>query len=124
MEFLSGDQKEKLYNFAKFVREELEIKHPPQIAIQNGKGKLKTTANYDYDTDDKVIRINGKNRALVDVMRSMSHELFHHKQWEEGKLKNPEKDGEDGSEIENEANSMSGILIRKYGKINPFIYDC
>ena len=121
MEFLSEEQKKKLYDFAKFVREELEIKSPPQIAIQNGRGKLKTTANYDYDAEEKVIRVNSKNRMLVDVMRSLAHEMVHHKQYEQGRLK--VKPPDIGGEIEDEANAKAGQFIKLYAKKDPTIYD-
>ena len=124
MEFLTDEQKEKLNEFTKFVKKQLEIKKIPTIQILNGNSGLKTTASYDYMKEHKIIKVNGKNRALVDILRSLSHELSHHKQWEQGKLTNPKKDGEDGSDIENEAHSTSGLLIRKFGKINPSIYDC
>lgn len=123
MEFLNNDKKQILTEFVKFVKGELELKSTPVIVIQNGKGKLKTTANYDYTQDKKVVRVNGKNRATIDIMRSLSHELQHHKQFEEGRIKNSIEDGADGSDIENEANAVSGIIIRKYGKIHPEIYE-
>jgi Zn-dependent peptidase ImmA (M78 family) len=121
MGFLDKDKKEKLYNFAKFVREELEIKNPPQIDIQNGKGNLRTTANYDYDADEKVIHVNGKNRFLVDIMRSIAHELTHHKQYEQGRLK--VKPPDIGGEIEDEANAKAGQFIKLYAKKDSTIYD-
>ena len=87
MSFLDDNKKKKLNDFVKFVKKELDIKTLPTISIQNGKGKLKTTANYDYTKENKIIKVNAKNRALVDVMRSVGHELTHHKQWEDGKLR-------------------------------------
>lgn len=123
MSFLSDKQKECLHEFAKFVKKELGIKKMPTISIQNGRNGLKTTANYDYTKENKVIKINGKNRALVDVMRSLAHELVHHKQWEDDRLKNSEEDGADGSDIENEAHALAGLYIRKYCKLNDSVYD-
>jgi hypothetical protein len=32
------------------------------------------------------------------------------------------QDGEDGSPIENEANAVAGVIIRKWGKQHPEIY--
>jgi Zn-dependent peptidase ImmA (M78 family) len=55
-------------------------------------------------------------------MRSVGHELVHHKQNLEGRLNDSVKDGEDGSEIENEANAVAGKLIRIYGKLYPELY--
>ena len=123
MEFLDDDKKENITEFVKFARKELGLKKCPTIVLQNGKGGLKTTASYNFETEDKTIRINAKNRALVDIFRSIAHEMVHHKQWEDDRLKNAVEDGADGTEIENEAHSMAGLFIRKFGKINPTIYE-
>jgi Zn-dependent peptidase ImmA (M78 family) len=121
MEFLEEHRKEKLTSFAKFVAKELGIKSPPTIVIQNGRNGLKTTANYDYTKDNKILKVNSKGRLLVDVLRSMAHELVHHKQWEQGRLKI--KPPDIGGEIEDEANALAGQLIKKYAKLDPSIYD-
>lgn len=123
MGFLDENKKEKLHDFAKFVKKELGLKKTPTIAIQNGREGLKTTANYDYTKEDKIIKVCGKNRALVDIMRSLGHEMTHHKQFEDGRLTDSKKDGADGSDIENEAHAMAGLLIRKYGNLNKDIYE-
>jgi Zn-dependent peptidase ImmA (M78 family) len=102
-EFFIRKKKNTLNDFAKFVKKELQIENIPTISIQNGRKELKTTANYDYTKENKIIKINGKNRALVDVMRSLAHELVHHKQWEDGRLKVRPPDI--GYEIEDEANA-------------------
>jgi hypothetical protein len=34
-----------------------------------------------------------------------------------------ENSGDDGSSEENEAHSFSGLIIRKYGKLKPKIYE-
>jgi Zn-dependent peptidase ImmA (M78 family) len=121
MEFLNDDKKKKLNDFVKFVKKELELESIPTISIQNGKGSLKTTANYDYTKENKIIKVNAKNRALVDVMRSIAHELVHHKQYEQGRLKVRPPDI--GGEIEDEANAKAGQFIKKYAKIDESIYE-
>lgn len=118
---LSDEKKQKLHDFVKFVKKELELKSVPTIVIQNNRNGLKTTANYDYTKENKVIKVNSKNRALVDVMRSVAHELVHHKQWEQGRLK--VKPPDIGGEIEDEANALAGQFIKKYAKIDQTIYD-
>jgi hypothetical protein len=95
----------------------------PRIFILNGRGDLKTTASYDYTSEPQIIKINGKNRALIDVLRSIGHELTHHKQYEDGRITDSKKDGESGSDIENEANAKAGYFIRIYCKKNPKRYD-
>jgi hypothetical protein len=121
MEFLNDDKKNKLNEFSKFVVKELGIKKPPTITILEKRDGLKTTANYDYTKEDKVVKVYGRNRMLVDIMRSIAHELTHHKQWESGRLK--VKPPDIGFPIENEANAVAGILIKKYALIDESIYD-
>ena len=121
MDFLNDKKKNVLNDFVKFVKDKLELKMVPTIAIQNGRKELKTTANYDYTKENKIIKINGKNRALVDIMRSLAHELVHHKQYEEGRLK--VKPPDIGGEIEDEANAKAGQFIKMYALNNQNIYD-
>lgn len=121
MAVLNDKKKELLKDFVLFVKDELKLKSVPTIAIQNGRGELKTTANYDYTKENKIIRVNSKNRALVDVMRSLAHELVHHKQYEDGRLK--VKPPDIGGEIEDEANAKAGQYIKMYAKTHQNIYD-
>jgi len=121
MGFLDDDKKKKLDEFTKFVVKELGIKKVPTIAILGKRDGLKTTANYDYSKENKVIKIYGKNRLIVDVMRSIAHELTHHKQWEDGKLKT--KPPDIGGPIEDEANAKAGQFIKMFAKKDSTIYD-
>ena len=122
MGFLSDDKKEKLNEFVKFVKKELGIKTLPTISVQATRDGLKTTANYDYTKDKKVIKVCAKNRALVDVMRSIAHEMVHHKQYEQGRLNGP-KPADIGGDIEDEANAKAGQYIKLYSKKDPSIYE-
>lgn len=121
MSFLSDKNKKQLKEFALFVIKELDIQKAPTIAIQNGRKSLVTTANYDYTKENKIIKVNAHKRALVDVMRSLAHELTHHKQFEQGRLKVQPPDI--GGEIEDEANAKAGQFIKMYAKIDSSIYD-
>jgi hypothetical protein len=121
MGFLDNDKKKKLDEFVKFVKNELKIESCPTISIQNHRNDLKTTANYDYTKENKIIKICAKNRALVDVMRSIAHELTHHKQFEQGRLN--EKPPDIGGEIEDEANAKAGQFIKMFAKLDSTIYD-
>lgn len=121
MTFLSEKQKKLLNEFVRFVRDELKIESAPKIQIMNGRKELKTTANYDYTKKDKIIKVNGKGRAIVDIMRSVAHELTHHKQYEQGRLK--VKPPDIGGEIEDEANAKAGQLIKKFALKHNNIYD-
>ena len=121
MSFLNDDKKDKLNRFVKFVKDQLELDTVPIISIQNHRKDLKTTANYDYTKDEKIIKVCMKNRALVDVMRSIAHEMVHHKQFEQGRLKVQLPDI--GGEIEDEANAKAGQYIKMFAKQDSTIYD-
>jgi hypothetical protein len=121
MGFLNDDKKDKLNKFVKFVKDELELESIPTISVQNHREGLKTTANYDYTKENKVIKVCSKNRALVDVMRSIAHELVHHKQFEQGRLE--VKPPDIGGEIEDEANAKAGQFIKMFARIDESIYD-
>ena len=121
MSFLKEEYQDKLNAFVKFVKGELDLKETPKIIVQNGRKDLKTTANYNYAKDEKLIKVNGKNRALVDIMRSIAHEMVHHKQYEEGRLEIKPKDI--GGDIEDEANAKAGQFIKMFAKMDETIYD-
>jgi hypothetical protein len=121
MDFLNDNKKKKLNEFTKFVIKELGIKNSPTIAILGKRDGVKTTASYDYGKENKVVKIYGNNRLIVDVMRSIAHELTHHKQWEDGKLKVRPPDI--GGPIEDEANAKAGQFIKLFAKKDPSIYD-
>jgi hypothetical protein len=121
MGFLNKKQKSLLISFVEFVKKELDIKNIPTIIVQNNREGLKTTANYDYTKENKVIKVCGKNRALVDIMRSIAHDLVHHKQFEQGRLKVQPPDI--GGEIEDEANAKAGQFIKMFAMEYSNIYD-
>ena len=121
MNSLNDNKKEKITEFVKFVRKQLQLEKCPTIVLQNGRGELKTTASYDYSKENKIVRVNSKNRAIVDIMRSIAHEMVHHKQFEQGRLK--VKPPDIGGEIEDEANAKAGQYIKMFSKMDETIYD-
>ena len=121
MGFLDKHKEEQLTEFVKFVKGELGLKKTPTIKLLNGRNDLKTTAHYNYSEPEKIIKVNAKNRHLVDVMRSIAHEMVHHKQYEDGRL--DVRPPDIGGEIEDEANAKAGQYIKMYSKKDPNIYE-
>lgn len=112
----------KVADFVNFAKKYLGIDDDIKIALAFERTPdIKTTAYYNYG-EDNLIKVYVKNRAIIDVCRSIAHELVHHMQFLEGRLLDAVKDGEDGSDIENEANAVAGVIIRKWGKQHPEIY--
>lgn len=121
MGILNDKQKILMTEFVKFVKNELELKKVPKIRIESNREHIKTTANYNYTLPEKIIRIYGKGRALVDIMRSVAHEMVHHKQWEDGRLEKRPPDI--GGVIEDEANAKAGQFIKMFAQKEKTIYD-
>lgn len=121
MSFLDENKRNRISEFVKFVKGELQLEKCPTVILQNGRGSLKTTAAYNYSDEEKFVKINVKNRALVDVLRSIAHEMVHHKQFEDGRLKI--KPADIGGDIEDEANAKAGQYIKLFAKMDKTIYD-
>lgn len=108
-------------DFVNFAKKLLGIDDDVKVELAFEKtADLRTTAYY-HNTDHRV-KVYVKDRAKIDIMRSIAHELVHHKQNIDGRLTDTEIDGADGSPIENEANSLAGIIMRKWGKLHPEDY--
>jgi len=112
-----------LKEFVKFVIKELGLGNTgAQIILSNKNEDAKQFRSFGgFTPDTKEIWIYIGNRNLADILRTLAHELVHQKQNQDGRI--DYESGETGSEIENEANSMAGVLLRDYGKLNAEIYE-
>lgn len=109
-------------DFVNFAKDFLGIDDGVKVELAFEKTPdLRTTAY--YHNSDRRVKVYVKDRAKIDIMRSIAHELVHHKQNMDGRLTDPEIDGADGSPMENEANSLAGIIMRKWGRIHPEDYS-
>ena len=109
-------------DFVNFAKKKLGIDDDIKVALAFKRTPDLTTTAY-YDSANNKLKVYSKDRAIIDVCRSIAHELVHHKQNLEGRITNSESDGADGSPIENEANAVAGVIIRKWGKLHPEIYE-
>ena len=111
--------------FIKFAKERLELENFPDkiklITDENFPKQVKSFGGYDPQSDE-IFVYAGDNRNIVDVVRTLAHELVHLKQRQEGRIGGPEE-GATGSDIENEANAAAGILLRDFGRRNEHIYE-
>ena len=108
----------------KFIQEVCEYLDVPsdKIEISYDPSEAREMASFGKHTPSTgIIRIVATNRNLADVLRTLAHELVHRKQEKDGKLYIGA--GEDGTDIENEANAEAAIIMRKFGKANPIIFE-
>lgn len=121
---LSEEDKNRIVNeFVDYVNEYIELNNNiPEIELVHDDQRAKEMKSFGgYIPSDFKIIIVIANRNLADALRTLAHELIHHKQNIEGRLK--EDSGETGSNEENEANSLAGVILRNYGKIDSSIYE-
>jgi len=120
---LTESQTGTIGEFIKFAAKNLGMQNLPgslTLSYDNKQAQGKRTFGF-FDPHDKKIWIYVKNRNMADILRTLAHELVHRKQEEDGKL--DPTSGQTGSPIEDEANSMAGVLLRNFGKINSSIYE-
>jgi hypothetical protein len=109
-------------HFVGFVKKELNIQSLPSIKLISDKSWVETYRSFgEYNPQENYVKVFYPGRNIADVCRSLVHELIHHRQGELGML-SPDS-GQTGSEIENEANALAGIIMRDYGKLNLSVYD-
>jgi len=102
-----------LNNALTMCMEELELSNCPSIEFVDeitGNGQPSFGV---FENDS--IKIVIKDRHIIDCVRTLAHELTHWKQRTEGQNMN----GNDGSDTENQANAIAGIIMRRFGKAHP-----
>jgi hypothetical protein len=118
---LNGDKEDLIKKFIIFVSQNLNLTKECKIFLSAKRNEyLETTASYNPNNDHIWIYVKNRN-MLGDVLRSLAHELMHFKQKLRGELH--ADSGKDGSPHENEANTFSGVMIRKFGRMFPEIYN-
>ena len=91
----------------------LRIRRDPQWSVRN-----KTFGRYNDGSNELEVGVGG--RHIMDVLRTVAHELVHQKQNEVAPV--PADAGKDGSPYENEANAKAGVLMRKYAQLHPDLF--
>lgn len=106
-----------LPNFIKFALEELQINEHPTIDVVSQVPDADGTTFGRYKPETKTIYLVAKGRHPKDVFRTLAHELVHYKQDIQDRLHDAA--GITGSNEENEANAMAGVIMRNYSEHNP-----
>lgn len=113
----TDNKRQQNYNeFAHFCAKSLDLKQLPKITLTGR--DLEETFGY-FDMDEQSITISFRNRHQMDVMRTLAHELVHYKQ----RQYREDLDGSDGSDDENEANAVAGIILRRWASRRPQLFS-
>jgi hypothetical protein len=99
--------------FVAWARPCLGITDPVRILLVNR--TLPGTFGY-FEPHSQKIVVSMLNRHPTDVIRTVAHELVHRAQHQHQPLS--ASDGVTGSDVENQANSVAGILMRMWSMNN------
>jgi len=108
-------------DFVEFCRNELELARGIKLRLRRDptwSQRNSTFGRYNENTQELEVAVG--QRHIMDVLRTLAHELVHQKQNEIGIV--PDDAGRDGSAWENEANAEAGVLMRRYGKQHPELF--
>jgi hypothetical protein len=105
--------------FVDYTCDRLNIDKPKIFIINSPTYSQKYKSFGGYIPLEQEIKVVVHNRNMADILRTLAHELVHHMQ----NINGEELNGEDGSNTENEANAMAGIIMREFGRENPEIFE-
>lgn len=124
IEGMDHDKVDVIKKFIAFVCGKLKMEEPVSVFLRNGRDKyISTTASYVPSENTNHVRCGG--RALVDILRSIAHELVHNRQRELGIFNSGDAVQNIGGSIEDQANSVAGVFIKDFTHNYGFddIYD-
>jgi hypothetical protein len=111
-----------LRDFVKFCVAELKIESMPTVKLRRDPQWSVVNRTFGrYINDAHLLEVAFGQRHIMDVLRTVAHELTHTHQHEREAV--PNDAGETGSPYENEANARAGVLMRDYGRLHPELFD-
>ena len=113
------DPSENIIDFLRFTCRYLDLKTIPKIKfISKPISNDQSVSFAAFSPGSAQIMLYVKNRHILDVLRSLAHEMVHYKQ----SMERSDLDGTTGSSDENEANAVAGQILRLYGKKHSELY--
>ncbi len=109
--------------FMPFAQEKIGFDDPPRLFLKNDKENAKNPLGKTayYDPQEKSVTLYVTGRHPKDILRSLGHELVHHKQNCDGKFDNVGDMGEGYAQsnphlrrMEFEANSVGSMCLRDF----------
>jgi hypothetical protein len=116
------DIQQEVDKFAQWAGKKLNIKSMPTIELSMDTEEAQTNHHTGGHVEGSgSIWVYANNRNLVDMLRTVVHELTHVRQGELGMIK--PGDSYPGSPIELLADMVAGKLIKQYGERNHHIFQ-
>ena len=117
----SDENRDIIVDFIKEMKVRITIEKLPKIYLHKDAPPEGVTTGAFMPSQD-VIHVRCRNRLLVDILRTLAHELTHHRQFERGDEERIQAEPDDiFAWYENEAYINAGNIVkdfcRKYGKV-------
>ena len=111
-----------LLDFIRFAAKDLELNSLPKFDfVFDSKGSMERRSFGGYMPGEEHITITVKNRHIMDVCRTLAHELVHYSQDLKNELEDDDA-GSTGSPQENEANARAAVIMRNFGRAFPDMF--
>lgn len=108
-------------DFISWVYDHEHIKgEPPRIVFSDEKDSENMHHTGWFNHKENTMYVYTGNRNLIDILRTVAHELTHVKQGTQGRIHGHSPPG---SKLEREADSEAGYLMKLYGKEYPEIIE-
>jgi hypothetical protein len=111
---LGKEKQEVINHFVEFLYDKMPVDNIKEIMFVGDREGSMTTGSYTIETG--IIKVLSKNRMLIDVLRTLSHEWIHAAQhdflgWDKGP--------DIGGRNEDGCNIYSGMLLKQYQQEHP-----
>ena len=122
-ENINTDQLKKiLHRFYSSCVSKLQLENPPQLRLETTPEWSQENGSFgQYDPDSNTLILATSGRHVLDILRTMAHEMTHRQQDEREPL--PIDAGETGSPWEDQANAMAGRIMRDWAEEQPEMFD-
>ena len=118
----SIDIEEEVAKFAEWASRRCHLKNPVKIELSHDTEEAQENHHTGRHIEgDPTIWVYAKNRNLVDILRTVFHEIVHCRQSELGMIK--PGDSYPGSPIEAMADMIAGKYIKIYGEKHHYIFQ-
>jgi murein DD-endopeptidase MepM/ murein hydrolase activator NlpD/pyrimidine deaminase RibD-like protein len=102
--------------------DKLELENPPRLRLETTPDWSQENGSFgQYDSDTNTLILATAGRHVLDILRTMAHEMTHRQQDERNPL--PIDAGKTGSPWEDQANAMAGRIMRQWAEEQPEMFD-
>lgn len=109
--------------FIPFCAKQMGMKDLPKIMIfDNPEFSMEIKAFANYNINDDVIKLNTHGRQIMDTLRTLAHEMVHAAQ-NRGLVPANLESTLPGEGIEHIANSLAGVIMRRWAKAHPELFS-